>query len=125
MTATLPRITRRRSSAALAPVPDPAPVDPVERAITEAASLITRIKALEAELEPRRDFLLRHLQQHGLSMVAQGDVQVHRKVRHKWTYSSATERDALALRTAQKWEQSQGIATDDPTVYIAITFAKS
>lgn len=36
----------------------------------------------------------------------------------------AAAADLLALRQAQKWEQSQGIAQDNPTVYVAITFAK-
>ena len=100
------------------------PTGEVGEHLAAAAALITQIKALEAQLEPHREFLLNHLKSRDLSLVTQGQVQAHRKVRHKWTYSPSTERDALALRQLQKWEQAQGIAQDDPTVYVAITFAK-
>lgn len=100
------------------------PTGEVGTHLAAAAALVTQIKALEKELEPHRKFLLNHLQSRDLTMVTQGHVQAHRKVRHSWTYSPSTERDALALRQTQKWEQSKGIAKDDPTVYVSITFAK-
>lgn len=100
------------------------PTGAVGKALAAAADLLAQIQALEEELAPHREFLLAHLQSRDLTMVTQGHIQAQRKVRHKWTYSPSTERDALALRQAQKWEQSQGIAQDNPTVYVAITFAK-
>lgn len=121
MTATLtrPRTKPERKRRTYVPTGD------VGKHLTEAASLISQIKALEKELEPHRKFLLAHLQARDLSMVSQGQVEAHRKVRHSWTYSPSTEREALALRQAQQFEQAQGIAKDDPTVYVSITFAES
>lgn len=100
------------------------PTGEVGRRLNAAGDLIHRIQELEAELSAHRDWLLKHLQARNLDNITQGDITVTRKVRHKWTYSSQTEREALALRTTQKWEQLQGIAVDSPTVYIAITTPK-
>lgn len=96
----------------------------VGKHLAAAGDLISRIKELEAELEPHREWILNHLNARDLSLISQGYIQAQRKIRHKWTYSAEAERDALALRTRQQWEQSQGIAQDNPTTYIAITFAK-
>lgn len=99
------------------------PTGEVGAHLAAAAALITQIKALEAQLEPHREFLLNHLKSRDLSLVTQGQVQAHRKVRHKWTYSPSTEREALALRNLQHHEQRTGIAVDTPTEHLAITFA--
>lgn len=117
MTATItrPRLRKRRTYV---------PTGEVGTALAKAAELVAQIKDLEEELKPHREFLLAHLQSRDLTMVTQGHIQAQRKVRHSWTYSPSTEREALALRQLQKWEQSQGIAQDNPTVYVAITFAK-
>lgn len=100
------------------------PTGAVGKHLAAAAALVTQIKELEEQLAPHREFLLAHLQARDLSMVSQGHIQAHRRMRHKWSYSPECERDALALHTRQKWEQSQGIAVDNPTVYVAITTEK-
>jgi len=61
------------------------------------------------------------MQRHKLDKLELGQFVVQRRTRHNWSYSPETERDALALRQTQKWEQSEGIATDNPTVYIALS----
>lgn len=99
------------------------PTGEVGTVLAKASEILSQIKTLEEELEPHRKFLLAHLQSRDLTMVTQGHIQAHRKVRHKWTYSPATEREALALRNLQQMEQREGIAIDNPTVYVAITFA--
>lgn len=101
------------------------PTGEVGTHLAEAAALVAQIKELEEQLKPHREFLLAHLQSRDLSMVTQGHIQAHRKFRHAWTYSPECEREMLALRNRQRWEQSSGLAKDDPTIYVAITFAKT
>jgi hypothetical protein len=108
----LPRVRRDRAY-----VPNGA----VGRHLAEAQSLQLQIQRLEAELATHRTWLLSHMQRHDLDLLELGAFRAQRKSRHNWTYSPETERDALQLRTTQKWEQSQGLATDTPTVYIALT----
>ena len=108
----LPRVRRDRAY-----VPNGA----VGRHLTAAQSLQLQIQRLEAELATHRTWLLSHMQRHDLDLLELGAFRAQRKSRHNWTYSPETERDALQLRTTQKWEQSQGLATDTPTVYIALT----
>lgn len=106
------RLTRKRSSAA---VPE------LERRLAEARILQYEIQRLTAQLDTTRAWLLHHMQSNGLDRLELGDFRAVRKTRHNWSYSAGTERDMLALRTAQKWEQVQGIALDNPTVYVAFT----
>jgi hypothetical protein len=108
-----PRVRRRRTYA---------PSGEVGRHLAAAQRLQAQIAELQKELDAHRDWCLTHLQSRELTRVEDGSgFMALLKVRHRWTYSEATERDALALRTAQKWEQSQGIAIDDPTIYVSFT----
>ena len=98
------------------------PTGEVGRRLAAAQRLQAQIAELQAQLDEHRDWCLQHLQARELSRIedASGFMALL-KVRHKWTYSDATERDALALRTAQKWEQQMGIAIDAPTIYVSFT----
>lgn len=98
-----------------------APTGPVGRRLAAAQDLQRRIQELEAELSEHRAFFLEHMVSKDLNLVALGQFQVQRKRRHSWSYSPECEREALALRARQKWEQAQGIATDSPRDYVAFT----
>lgn len=99
------------------------PTGDLGRTMQRAAALQQRIALLDAELRILRERLLSHVESQGLDAIESGDVHAIRKVRHSWTYSAQTEREMIALREAQKWEQSQGIAVDNPTVYVSLTTA--
>ena len=51
-------------------------------------------------------------------------LSVQRKSTSKWVYSAETQRDAIALKTTQDYEQSKGIATATTSVHIALTLKK-
>ncbi len=108
----LPRVRRDRTYV---------PNGSVGRHLTAAQTLQLQIQRLEAELATHRTWLLSHMQRHDLDLLELGAFRAQRKSRHNWTYSPETERDAHQLRTTQKWEQAQGLATDTPTVYIALS----
>ena len=93
----------------------------VGRKLQEAHALQQRIATLTADLTEIRQQLLAHMEANRLDRMEAGDVRVSRKVRHDWSYSPELARELLHLRQAQKWEQLQGIATDSPTVYCALT----
>lgn len=107
---TKPRVRRDRAYA---------PTGDIGRRLAKAQALQLQIQALTTELDTHRAWLLSHMQRHQLDHLELGDFTVTRKLRHNWSYTPETERDALALRTTQRWEQSQGLATDNPTVYVA------
>jgi hypothetical protein len=98
-----------------------APSGDIGRRLASAQSLQLQIQELTAQLDAHRTWLLSHMQRRNLDRLELGAFQVIRKTRHNWTYSPETERDMLSLRTTQKWEQSQGLATDNPTVYVAFS----
>lgn len=109
---TKPRVRRDRAYAS---------TGDIGRRLAKAQALQLQIQQLTTELDSHRTWLLTHMQRHNLDHLELGDFTVTRKLRHNWSYSPETEREALALRTTQKWEQSQGLATDTPTVYIALS----
>lgn len=101
------------------------PTGDIGRRLAAAQSLQLQIQELTAQLDTHRTWLLNHMQRRDLDRLELGAFQVIRKTRHNWTYTPETERNMLALRTAQKWEQAQGLATDNPTVYIALSTTPS
>lgn len=109
-TTTKPRVRRDRAYAT---------TGDIGRRLAKAQALQLQIQALTTELDTHRTWLLSHMQRHNLDHLELGDFTVTRKLRHNWSYTPETEREALALRTTQRWEQSQGLATDTPTVYVA------
>lgn len=90
------------------------------RKIAKAAALRAQIDDLTKALEPLRAEILASLESGNVSTARVGDVVVTRRLRHNWSYTPDTEREILSLRQTQKWEQSEGLATDAPTAYIAI-----
>jgi len=112
LTITRPPVRRNRSYV---------PTGDIGRRLAAAQDLQRRIQELEAELSEHRAFFLEHMVSKDLQLVTLGHFQVQRKTRHNWTYSPECEREALALRSRQKWEQAQGVATDSPRDYVAFT----
>ena len=88
--------------------------------LRSAQALQQQMHELEVQLAAHRVWLLSHMQSEGLDRLEIDGFSVQRRIRHNWDYSPETERNALALRNAQKWEQTVGLATDSPTVYIAL-----
>lgn len=114
MTATLAAPVSRRSRAYT-------PTGKVGKLLNQARSLQLEIKRLEEELAPIRAAILAHMSSRGLTNLEVPGFSAVLKTRHHWTYSPSTQDAAHALRTTQQWEQRRGIATDEPTVYIALS----
>ena len=93
----------------------------VGRKLQRAQDLTLQIAKLKEELEPLRDEILQHLIGKDLAFIEAGDFKAIRKIRHKWEYSAATQREMLKLSNDQKWEQQQGIAIDTPTTYLQLS----
>jgi hypothetical protein len=100
-----------------------APTGSMGKQILAAAALAAQIKQLTTELDKLRPGLTEALIKANLDVAICDDVVIRRKTRHNWTYSPATEREQLALRNTQKYEQAEGLATDTPKVYCEITTA--
>lgn len=115
MTITLPSLKQARRQRAYTPGGE------VGRRLAEAKALQHKIQELTAQLDVHRAWLLTHMNRLDLATIELGDFVVMRKTRHSWTYSANTEREMQALRVTQKWEQSQGIASDEPTIYVSMT----
>ena len=92
--------------------------------LTRARELQEQINKLKAELDPLREQLLQHLITKDLDHIESGDYRALRKVRHNWDYSPHTQREMLALRNTQKYEQREGLATDNPTIYLQLGSTK-
>lgn len=93
----------------------------IGRRLTEAKRLQHQIQQLEQELSMYREVILQHMTTQDLDVIQAGDLLVLRKTRHKWTYSPQTEREMMNLRQTQRFEQSQGIASDNPTIYVSFS----
>ena len=97
------------------------PTGDVGKHLTRARELQLQIQELQAQYDNERDWLLEHMHTQGLVSLELGPVSALLKIRHRWTYSPETQRDMQALSVTQKWEQSQGIAADTPTFYVAVS----
>jgi hypothetical protein len=97
------------------------PTGDIGRRLQEAYQLQADIAALEDKLKVHRDFILMHMEEKSLDKIQLNDIIVYRRIRHKWSYSIATRNEMLKLQTTQEYEQAEGIATDTPRVYIALT----
>ena len=93
----------------------------IGRKLRRAEQLTAEIARLKEELDPIRDEILQHLIDRDLAFIEAGSFTATRKVRHKWQYTASTEREMLALRNLQQWEQQQGTATDTPTTYLQLS----
>lgn len=101
------------------------PAGDVGQHLARARSLQLQIQELQAQYDTERAWLQDHMQRQGLTTVALGEVRCLLKQRARWTYSPDTERDMQALQITQKWEQSKGIATNDPSFYVALSATES
>lgn len=91
------------------------------RRLSEAQNLQNEIQRLTKKLELHRKAILGHMITQNLDKIEFANLVVCRKIRHNWTYTSATENLAQQLRQAQKWEQQDGVAVDNPTIYVSLT----
>jgi hypothetical protein len=98
-----------------------APDGPIGRRLATAHDLQLQAQRITAALTAHRQWLCERMQRLDLDRIEQGDLIVTRKVRHKWTYTPETEAAMEALRKVQLREQAEGIATDSPTIYVALT----
>lgn len=92
----------------------------VGKHLSRAQELKHQIDELTAQLTTEREFILQHMIVTGTDRMECGDLQVQRRVTHKWTYTAELQREMLNIREKQKWEQQEGKALDDPTVGIAL-----
>ena len=97
------------------------PTGAIGRRLTDAHGLQLQSHHITAKLSTHRHWLCQHMQRRGLDRIEHGDLVVTRKLRHHWTYTPETEALMEALRKTQLREQAEGLATDNPTVYVALT----
>ena len=97
------------------------PSGKVGKHLSRAQELKHQIDELTAQLTTEREFILQHMVDTNTDRMECGDLQVQRRVTHKWTYTPELSREMLSIREKQKWEQQQGKALDSPTVGIALS----
>lgn len=102
-----------------------APTGEVGRHLSRARELQLEIQRLTTEYDTERDWLLSHMQSQSLTNVALGEVKCVLKQRNRWIYSIETQREMEALQITQKWEQSRGIASNEPSFYVSVSEAKA
>lgn len=100
------------------------PAGEVGQHLARARELQLQIQELTALYDAERDWLLLHMQDKALTNVHLGAVKCVLKQRNRWIYSIETQREMEALQITQKWEQSRGIASNDPSFYVSLTEAK-
>ena len=100
------------------------PTGEVGQHLTRARQLQLQIQELTALYDAERTWLLEHMQTKALTNVALGEVKCVLKQRNRWIYSIETQREMEALQITQKWEQSRGIASNEPSFYVSLTEAK-
>lgn len=100
------------------------PTGEVGQHLARARELQLEIQRLTAAYDAERDWLLRHMQIKALTNVALGEVKCVLKQRNRWIYSIETQREMEALQITQKWEQSRGIASNEPSFYVSLSEAK-
>ena len=114
--AAAPRTRRKRAYS---------PSGDVGQHLARAAALRARIDELTAQYDTERAWLQRHMESKQLTNVELGPIRAVLKARARWTYTPETQREMQALAVTQKWEQSQGTATNNPTYYVALTLSDS
>lgn len=100
-----------------------APSGDVGRHLAKARALQLQIQELTAEYNTEREWLRDHMQALKLTTVELGDVRCVLKQRNCWTYSTETQLEMERLNVTQKWEQSRGIAVNDPTFHVSLSLA--
>lgn len=97
----------------------------IGKVLAEAFALQAEIQRLQAELDVHRERLLTHMEGQKLDKLELGSFVVSRRIRHNWSYTPETHNEMLKLQTTQAWEQRQGLASDRPRAYIALTFREA
>lgn len=97
------------------------PTGEVGQHLSRARSLQLQIQELQAQYDTERTWLLEHMQSKSLTNVALGEVKCVLKQRARWIYSIETQREMERLQITQKWEQSRGIANNEPSFYVALS----
>lgn len=95
----------------------------VGKHLSRAAALQAQIQQLQAEYDTERAWLLAHMQGRKLTTLTLGEFRCSLKQRNRWTYSRETQLEMERLNVTQKWEQSRGLATNDPSYYVALNTA--
>lgn len=93
----------------------------IGRRLSAAHQLQMQAQRLASELTGHRQWLAERMQRLNLDRIEHGDLVVSRKVRHNWTYSPELEAEMKRIKQLQRREQEEGIATDSPTVYVALS----
>lgn len=93
----------------------------IGRRLSRAHELQLQAQRLTAELTEHRQWLVERMRRLDLDRIEHGDLVVTRKQRHSWTYSPELEAELDRLKRLQRREQEEGIATDSPTVYVALS----
>lgn len=101
-----------------------APSGEVGNHLSRARDLQLQIQELTAQYDTERDWLLTHMVGRSLTKVELGEISCVLKERKRWTYSPDTQLEMQRLQVTQKWEQSRGIAVNDPTFYVALSATK-
>jgi hypothetical protein len=101
------------------------PTGEVGQHLSRARQLQLQIQELQAQYDVERSWLLKHMQSKSLTNVALGDVRCVLKQRARWIYSIETQREMERLQITQKWEQSRGIANNEPSFYVALSEASA
>lgn len=95
------------------------PAGQMGRRLSEAQSLQLEIQRLSKKLEAHRSVILEHMINQRLDKIEFGDLVITKKIRHNWQYSPATLNEMQKLRIDQRFEQTTGVAIDQPTIYVA------
>lgn len=93
----------------------------IGKRLSRAHELQLEAQRIAAELTEHRQWLCERMQRLELDRIEHGDLVVTRKQRHKWGYSPELEADMKRVTQLQRREQEEGIASDSPTIYVALT----
>lgn len=93
----------------------------IGKRLAKAHALQLEAQRIAAELTEHRQWLTERMQRLNLDRIEHEDLVITRKLRHKWSYSTELEDEMRRVTQLQKREQAEGVATDSPTVYVALT----
>ena len=93
----------------------------IGRRLSVAHKLQLEAQRLTAELTGHRQWLAERMQRFNLDRIEHGDLVVTRRVRHNWEYSPELKEEMKRIKKLQEREQKEGIATDSPTIYVALS----
>jgi hypothetical protein len=100
------------------------PTGEIGTRVAQAFQLKMEIDRLKALLDGHTAFLKAHCIKNNVSRIDVGDFQVQRKERANWEYSVQLQNKMLQVQQQQKLEQSDGRATNTPTVFVALAVSR-